>query len=93
MATRTPARRSTIETQKYAGPEGWEPGNAAPEDRYVELAADGTVVPDSVTATPKAGAYARQIVAKGDTVTPDHRASLGLDDPAPAGAAGEVNPG
>jgi hypothetical protein len=69
---------ATVAVQRYDAGEGWDVGQRAPEDRYIEVGPDGADI-GKPSKTPPKGAYARQIQVKGDVVTPAARAALGLD--------------
>lgn len=56
-----------VAVQRYAPAQGWEVGNAAPEDRYAAIDETGQVT-GKLSKTPAKG-YGRQIAAKGDVIT------------------------
>jgi hypothetical protein len=57
----------SLAAARNAPDQGWEVGNAAPEDRYVGLNERGEVT-GKVQSEPVQG-YGRQLVAKGDVIT------------------------
>lgn len=72
------ARPATVAQQRYAQQEGWELGNTAPADRFVEIDAQGEQV-GKPSAKLKPGTYGRQVAVKGAVVDAATRAALGLD--------------
>jgi hypothetical protein len=73
-----PTPPAAVRQQQYDAGTGWELGQSAPEDRYVEVGPDGADVGKPSKEAP-AGKYARQVSVKGAPVTADQRAALGLD--------------
>ena len=59
---------AVVRTQEYAAGEGWQVGQSAPEDAFRALGSDGQT-PTGPVVHEHPGGYARQIVAKGGTVT------------------------
>ena len=60
---------AAVRTQEYAAGEGWEVGQTAPSDAFRALDENGTGAPTGPVVHTHPGGYARQIVAKGGTVT------------------------
>lgn len=60
---------AVVRTQEYAAGEGWEVGQTAPSDAFRALDENGTGAPTGPVVHSHPGGYARQIVAKGATVT------------------------
>ncbi|MBM7088121.1 hypothetical protein JTP67_06050 [Streptomyces sp. S12] len=77
---------AVVRTQEYAGGEGWQVGQTAPQDAFRALDAAGTGEPTGPVVHTHPGGYARQIVAKGQTVTEGVRREL---DAAEQSAEGE----
>ncbi|MBL1107356.1 hypothetical protein JK361_22580 [Streptomyces sp. 5-8] len=67
---------ATIRTQEYAAGEGWQVGQTAPSDAFRALDAAGTGEPTGPVVHKHPGGYARQIVAKGATITEGVRREL-----------------
>lgn len=78
QATVAPANPAEVRQAQYADGTGWGLGQGAPEDRFVEIDAQGNDV-GKPSAKPPAGKYARQVAVKGAPVTADQRRALGLD--------------
>lgn len=70
------APAATVQPVRYAAGTGWELGQAAPSDKFIEVGPDGADVGKPTGTAPKG--YGRQIAAKGATVTAAVRADLGL---------------
>ena len=71
---------ATIAVARYDAGEGWEVGQRAPSDQYVEIGQDGAPVKDAKpTSKAPAGKYATQVAVKGDVVTQVMRRALGKD--------------
>ncbi|MEV5659802.1 hypothetical protein [Streptomyces flaveolus] len=67
---------AVIRTQEYDAGEGWQVGQKAPADAFRALDAAGTGEPTGPVVHKHPGGYARQIVAKGATVTDGVRREL-----------------
>lgn len=77
-APEVPTPPAAVRQQEYAAGTGWELGQLAPEDRYVEVGPQGEDV-GKPSKTAPAGKYARQVSIKGAPVDAAQRAALGLD--------------
>lgn len=73
-----PTPPAAVRQQQYDAGEGWDLGQRAPEDRFVEVGPDGADVGKPSNKAP-AGKYSRQISVKGAPVDASQRAALGLD--------------
>jgi hypothetical protein len=83
-----------VRTQEYAAGEGWDVGDKAPSDAFRALDAAGTGEPTGPVVYEHPGGYARQIVAKGQTVTEGVKKELdAAEAPAEEPAADEGEQG
>jgi hypothetical protein len=69
---------ATVAQRQYAPGTGWELGQLAPADRFVELDPQGNITGKATTSAPK-GKAAVQVAIKGAPVTAETRRALGLD--------------
>jgi hypothetical protein len=67
---------AAVRTQEYAAGEGWQVGQTAPQDAFRALDTAGTGEPTGPVVHKHPGGYARQIVAKGGTITEGVRREL-----------------
>ncbi|MEU9597154.1 hypothetical protein AB0E06_10115 [Streptomyces sp. NPDC048109] len=67
---------AVVRTQEYDAGEGWQVGQAAPDDAYRALDTAGTGEPTGPVVHRHPGGYARLIVQKGATVTASVRREL-----------------
>lgn len=70
------APAATVRTQEYAAGTGWQVGETAPADAFRALDTADFATPVGPVVNEHPGGYARQIVAKGGTVTPGVRREL-----------------
>ncbi|PWI08332.1 hypothetical protein DIZ27_23115 [Streptomyces sp. NWU339] len=80
QATPEQPNAAVIRTQEYDAGEGWAVGQTAPQDAYRKLDAAGTGGPTGPVVHTHPGGYARQIVAKGQTITEGVRRELDAAD-------------
>ncbi|MFJ4649478.1 hypothetical protein ACIP6Q_39090 [Streptomyces bobili] len=76
--------QQAVRPQQYSGGEGWELGQVAPEDRYRQIADDGSFMGEAAPKVSGGGRWV-QVVTKGSPITPDVQRGLApADDEQPA---------
>lgn len=79
---------AVVSTRQYAGGQGWDVGQNAPDDAYRALDTAGTGEPVGPVLHTHPGGYARQIVAKGGLITEGVKRELEAGDTADEGEQG-----